>query len=140
MPSLAIVDSGPLLASINAADPDHTWSLDALRSSELDLVIPALCVAEVSHLVGRRLGSAVEAVFLRGLAAFDVRAPAPESWDRIAELVERYADVPLRGTDASVVALTEHLEARAIVTLDRRHFSVVRPENDAEVLLPPLHR
>ncbi|HVS66087.1 MAG TPA: PIN domain-containing protein [Thermoanaerobaculia bacterium] len=137
MPSLAIVDSGPLLASVNRADPDHAWSVDALRSSDRDLVIPALCVAEVSHLLGRRLGPRVESLFMRGLAGFDVRAPAPEDWTRIADLVDRFADLPLGGTDASVIALAERLDAGAILTLDRRHFTVARPANGAEILLPP---
>jgi hypothetical protein len=76
MPSLVVVDSGPLLASINCADPDHLWSVTALRSLGSDLVIPALCVAKVSYLVGRRLGPEVESRFLRGLEGFDVPAPA----------------------------------------------------------------
>jgi hypothetical protein len=42
----------PLLASVNRTDPDYAWSIDTLRSSERDLVIPALCVAEVGHLLG----------------------------------------------------------------------------------------
>jgi predicted nucleic acid-binding protein len=74
---------------------------------------------------------------LRGLASFDVRAPSPDDWPRIAELVDQYADLPLGGTDASVVALAERMDASAIVTLDRRHFSVVRLENWAQIVLPP---
>ncbi len=140
MPSLVIVDSGPLLASINSADPDHAWSVESLRSSNLDLVIPALCVAEVSHIVGKRLGARVESLFLRGLETFDVRAPSPGEWPRIAQLVERFADLPLGGVDASVVALAEGMDAHAILTLDRRHFSVARPANGAEILLPPIGR
>ena len=114
--------------------------LGNLRSSDLDLVIPALWIAEVSHLVGRRLGARVEATFLRGLAAFDVRAPAPGDWVRISELVERFADLPLGGADASVIALAERMDAHAILTLDRRHFSVARPDNGAEIVLPPSAR
>jgi hypothetical protein len=37
---------------VNRTDPDYAWSIDTLRSSERDLVIPALCVAEVGHLLG----------------------------------------------------------------------------------------
>lgn len=137
MPGLAIVDSGLLLASINRADPDHAWSVEVMRSSRFDLVIPALCVAEVSHLVSRRLGARVEATLLRGLASFDVRAPSVDDWPRIAELVEQFSDLPLGGTDASILALAERMDAQAILTLDRRHFGVARPANGAEIVLPP---
>jgi len=57
--------------------------------------------------------------------------------DRMAELTERYADLGLGGTDASVVAIAERLGIDRIATLDRRHFSVVRPRHiEALQLLP----
>ncbi|MFI5714029.1 hypothetical protein [Kribbella sp. NPDC051620] len=49
----------------------------------------------------------------------------------------RYADLPLGLVDASVIALAEQLELQEIATLDRRHFSVVRPNHvDSFALLP----
>jgi predicted nucleic acid-binding protein len=124
--SLAVVDSGPLLAALNRADPDHGRCLEVLEEPSLRLVVPALCVAEVSYLVGRQLGPQTEAAFLRGLEQLDIRAPSGQDWHRIAALVEDYADLPLGGTDASVVTLAERLNTDLIVTLDRRHFDVVR--------------
>lgn len=56
---------------------------------------------------------------------------------RMAELVEKYADFPLCLVDASVIAVAERLGAQQIATLDRRHFSVVRPAHlPAFTLLP----
>jgi hypothetical protein len=57
--------------------------------------------------------------------------------DRIAELVERYADLPLGTVDASVVALTERLELREVATPDHRDFSVVRLRHTAALTLLP---
>jgi uncharacterized protein len=100
-------------------------------------VIPALVVAEVTYLVGSRLGANAEANLLRGLAHIEVEAPTSNDWERIAELVDEYADLPLGGTDASIVALAERLDAGMVITLDRRHFTVVRPRHrDAFELLP----
>ncbi|MFC5265848.1 hypothetical protein ACFPJ1_27360 [Kribbella qitaiheensis] len=57
--------------------------------------------------------------------------------DSIAELISKYADLPLGLVDASVVALAEQLGVQEIATLDRRHFSVVRPHHvNAFTLLP----
>nr|WP_322761411.1 PIN domain-containing protein [Frankia sp. Cr2] len=57
--------------------------------------------------------------------------------DRMADLVDRYADFPLGGADASVIALAERLGVTEIATLDRRHFGVVRPKHvEAFTLLP----
>ena len=133
----AIVDAGPLYAVTDVADEDHLRSLAVLRRLDLQLVIPALVVAEVTYVVGKRLGDRAEAAFLRGLRDFDVEAPAAEDWLRIGDLVEQYADFPLGGADASVVALAERLKTDVVVTLDVRHFAAVRPRHcDAFRLLP----
>ena len=137
MISIAIVDSGPLVAVANRGDPEHTACRAVLEDPSLRLVVPALCVAEVTYLLGRRQGPAIEASFLRGLKDLDVRASAEEDWERIGELVERYADFPLGGVDASVVALAERLEADRIVTLDHRHFSVVEKRGGGRFDLVP---
>jgi uncharacterized protein len=129
MTSLAVVDSGPLLAAANKADPDHQACVEALRDPAYRLVIPALCVAEVSYFLGRRSGPETEARFLRALGDFDVRAPEADEWTRIAQLVTEYADFPLGGTDASVISLAERLGTDLVITLDRRHFGMVRPEH-----------
>jgi len=123
---LAVVDTGPLYAAVDAGDADHARCRTVLEDPRYRLVIPALIVAEATYLVGTRLGPKIEAQFLRGLETMDIEAPAPEDWSRIAELVDRYADFPLGGADASVVALAERLGTASIVTLDVRHFSAVR--------------
>jgi uncharacterized protein len=135
--AVAVVDTGPLVATVDADDPDHDRSLEALSRSELELVVPTLVIAEATHLIGRRIGPAAEAGFLRGMASFVIEAPDVDEWARIGELVEQYSDLRLGGTDASVVSLGERLDARTVITLDRRHFSVVRPRHcDAFELLP----
>ncbi len=137
MTRLAVVDAGPLYAAADRDDEDHVASVAALSSRELRLVVPALVVAEATHFVGRRLGPKAESAFLRGLASLDVEAPSAEDFARMSELVDEYADFPLGGTDASVVALAERLDADVVVTLDRRHFGAVQPRHrEALVLLP----
>ena len=124
-----VVDTGPLYAAADDDDADHQPCVDALLGRRAELVIPALVVAEATYLVATRLGAAAEAQFLRGLESFDVEAPLPEDWGRIAELVARYASFPLGGTDASVVAMAERYKTPLVVTLDRRHFQAIRPRH-----------
>ncbi len=88
-----------------------------------------MVVAEATYFVGTRLGPSAEAAFLRGVAGLEVEAPSPDDWQRIAELVERYGNYPLGGTDASVVALAERMGAPVVVTLDRRHFAALKPRH-----------
>lgn len=135
--TFAVVDAGPLYAAADAADPDHGSVVDALARPDLQLVVPALVVAEATCFVGSRLGAKAEAAFLRGIAELDVEAPTADDFVRIAELVDEYGDFPLGGTDASVVALAERLGASVVVTLDRRHFGAVRPKHvESFTLLP----
>jgi uncharacterized protein len=60
-----------------------------------------------------------------------------EDYVRVAELMDRYSDLDLGFVDASVIAVAERLGEKKIATLDRRHFSVVRPRHvDSFELIP----
>jgi uncharacterized protein len=135
--SIAIVDAGPLYAAADDDDQDHDVCLRVLERRDLDLVVPALVVAEVAYLVGRRLGANAEAAFVRGLRAVEVEAPTVEDWAAIADLVERYADCPLGAADASVAVLADRLGTDLIVTLDRRHFAALRAADGRPFTLLP---
>jgi predicted nucleic acid-binding protein len=134
---LAVVDAGPLYAAVDADDEDHQRSLAVLERADLDLVVPALVVAEVTYLVGRRLGPLIEAGFLRGLASLEIEAPTTEDWPAIADLVERYGSFPLGGTDAFVAVLADRLGTDLIITLDRRHFGAIRSRDGQAFRLLP---
>jgi uncharacterized protein len=77
--------------------------------------------------------------FLGDLAAGNLIAEPvrPADWIRIAELVSAYRDLPLGTVDASVVAAAERLDLVALATLDRRHFTIVRPAHAAVFEIVP---
>jgi uncharacterized protein len=101
--------------------------------------VPTLVITEVAYLIGSRLGADAEVRFLGDLAAgaFAVEPVDPSDWLRIAELVGRYRDLPLGTVDASVVAAGERLGITEVATVDRRHFSVVRPRHVGGLTLLP---
>ncbi|OGQ25364.1 MAG: hypothetical protein A2138_02335 [Deltaproteobacteria bacterium RBG_16_71_12] len=134
---MAVVDTGPLYAAVDRDDADHVRCAAILERDDLELVVPAMVVAEAAYLIERRMGAKVEAAFLRALSDLAVEAPGPEDWQRIAALVETYTDLPLGGTDASVVALAERLGTDLVVTLDRRHFEIVRSKKRKPLRLLP---
>jgi len=109
-----------------------------LESHPGPLIVPQLVVTEVTYLLGTRLGVESEIRFLGDLAAgnFLPEPVAPADWLRIAELVGRYRDLPLGTVDASVVAAAERLSVGAVGTLDRRHFTIVRPTSGPFDLFP----
>ena len=137
MSSLAIVDAGPLFAAADEDGASHEPCLQTLSRPDLRLVVPALVVAEASYFIAKRLGAGAEASFLAAMGGVDVEGPDPSDFLRMAELVESYSDFPLGGTDASVIALAERLDAPVIVTLERRHFAAVAPRHRSSFELLP---
>lgn len=91
-------------------------------------------------MIGRyRFGAAAEAAFLRSFASRDlvVADLSEDDFERMAQLVEKYEDFPLGGSDASVIAIAERRSITTILTTDRRHFAAVRPRHvEAFTLLP----
>ena len=134
---LAIVDTSAVYAALDVREQSHRDCAEALLQSDFQIVFPALVVAEACYLVGSRLGAPAEAAFVASLAENDVRAPMAADWPRIGELVRQYSDFPLGAVDASVIALAERLETDIVITLDRRHFSAVRPRHCEHLRLLP---
>lgn len=93
----------------------------------------------MAYLISTRLGPEAEVRLIGSIAAGDLTIEPVHAtdWIRIAELVWTYRDLGLGTTDASVIAATERLGETAVATLDRRHFSVVRPRHVAAFTLLP---
>jgi predicted nucleic acid-binding protein len=137
-----VVDTGPLVAAAIANDDHHHTCVELFTGAHLAgrrLVVSPLVVAEVCYLLEREAGSHVEAEFLRSLRDqdFALEQLTRNDLDRMAELVDTYADLPLGATDASVIALAERVRTSDVATLDRRDFSVVRPRNVGPLTLLP---
>ncbi|MGQ0824889.1 MAG: type II toxin-antitoxin system VapC family toxin [Actinomycetota bacterium] len=120
-------------------DPDHDACAQLLQDDPGPLVTTALVIAETAYLIGRQRGAHDEARFFRSIADGDLHLETLTAVDdhRIADLVDQYFDLGLGGTDASLVAIAERLGQTRIATLDRRHFTVVRPAHtDTFELIP----
>lgn len=78
------------------------------------------------------VGRGVEAGLLESIGddqPFTLVDLTKQDLQRMAVLVRQYADFPLGGTDASVIAVAERLGVDQVATVDRRHFSAVRPSH-----------
>lgn len=136
---MLIVDTGPLVAAADRTDRYHTACVDLLETASGPLVTTAMVVAEAVYLLTRELGGHAEPVFYDAIinGSLTVEPLTGHDWQRIRDLVERYADLPLGGTDASLIAVAERLGATRIATLDCAHFHIIRPAHcDALELVP----
>jgi uncharacterized protein len=134
-----VLDTGPLLAALDAADPDHERCAKLVTAAREDLVIPALVLAELDYWCHKRLGGDVWIAFLDDVlaGAYRVECPSVADLERCHELQQRYLDLRLGITDASVIALAERLGETKVATLDHRRFAAVRPLHvDALTLRP----
>jgi predicted nucleic acid-binding protein len=124
-----IVDTSALLAFFDTDEPDHGAVAAVVETATEPLVISPYVLAELDYLVGSRLGVSAELAVLRELAggAWDLAAFGTEDLAEARTVVERYADQSIGLADASIVILAARYQTRTVVTLDRRHFGVVRP-------------
>jgi uncharacterized protein len=134
-----VLDTGPLLAALDRADPDHQRCSALLIEAAEDLVVPSLVLAELDYWCHERLGADVWLAFLEDVLEGAYRAEPPTLADlrRCHAIQTDYSDLGLGVVDASVVALVERLDERKLATLDRRHFSVVRPAHTEALRLLP---
>jgi predicted nucleic acid-binding protein len=132
-----ILDTGPLVALLDATDPDHKRCADLIQGSDERRMVPVCVLVEVEYLL-RPWPPAFAAL----LADFDSGSlellDLPRRWLlRAGKLLERYRDLSLGLVDATVLAATEMLEEPKLATLDHRHFHAVKPTHcEALQLLP----
>ena len=134
-----IVDTGPLLAALDSADPDHKRCATLLTDETEDLVVPALVLGELDYWCARRLSIDAWLIFLDDVLAgvYRVEAPTAADLERCRQLQDQYRDLVLGVVDSSVIALAERLDEPKLATLDQRHFRTVRPAHvPAFELLP----
>jgi uncharacterized protein len=135
-----IVDTGVLYALADRGDGHHASCVRWLVTESRPLIVPPLVVAEACYLIGKNLGAQAEATFLDAFGpgqSLTLGELLPGDLERMAALVRRYADLGLGGTDAAVISMAERLGVTRVATVDRRHFTVVRPMHaDSLTLLP----
>jgi predicted nucleic acid-binding protein len=122
-----LVDTGPLVAYLDASDAAHADVVARLDAFSGRLATTSSVVTEAMHFVaqspdGPRLLAELLAACDAEVHDFTDPAGLPE----VVSLMERYANVPMDFADATLVLLAEALGAPDVLTLDRRGFSTFR--------------
>jgi hypothetical protein len=135
----AILDTSFLVSVTNPAEANHAACLRVAVTLNESLIVPQVILPETTYLIAKYQGSPVMRTFVKRLLSPAWQLEPWQSADlaRASELLDRYADLDLDFADACIVALAERLNVRRLLTLDRRHFSAVRPRHcSAFVVLP----
>lgn len=122
-----LIDTGPIVAYLDARDPFHEAVSARLGPFPGRLATTSAVVTEAMHFVAAsREGPRALAEFV-GATGTEVYDPCgPRNLVEAAALMERYADTPMDFADATLVLLSEALDVRDVLTLDRRGFSTYR--------------
>lgn len=134
-----ILDTGPLYASLDRDDPAHQRSRLLIERAHEPLVIPAPVLVETDYWVRKWLGGQTFVALLDDIqrGSFLIEDLGPDDYDRVRFLCDKYADSDIGFVDAAVLAIVERLNEDKLATLDRRHFSIMRPRHvDSLRLLP----
>jgi predicted nucleic acid-binding protein len=134
-----ILDTGPLLAALDSADPDHASCARLLTEATEDLVIPVLVLAELDYWCARRLSPDAWLIFLDDVLSgvYRVEPPTGPDFVRARELQTTYRDLSIGIVDATVIALAERFGEPKVATLDHRHFQTIRPAHRKSLQLLP---
>ena len=128
----ALADTGFLLAVLADNDPQHEICAQTLRQ-EPHLLVSDVVLPELAYLILRDMNHQTLARFLRSVGEGRVEFLSTTRTDllRAADLLEQYADTRIDFVDCAIVALAERLGVTRILTVDRRHFTIVRPKHCA---------
>jgi uncharacterized protein len=140
-----VVDTNVLYALADRRDKHHAACKAWLRACYDALLVPPTVLAEACYLIDKFLGPTAEAAFLDSVGVgsgytFQLEQVTDGDLRRMAELVRRYGDRAMGGTDASVVAICERLKITTVATVNLRDFANVRPSHVPALELVPAVR
>jgi predicted nucleic acid-binding protein len=135
----AILDTSFLVSLINPRESSHEACLAVARTTWERLVIPQVVLPEATYLVDKYLGRTTMRAMVRQLlqATWHLEPLLEGDMERIAAVLDQYRDQNIDFADAAMVAIAERLKVQRILTLDRRHFSMLRPRHCAAFEILP---
>jgi uncharacterized protein len=134
-----VADTSGLLALFNRAEPEHAEVRDLVSRLDEPMVVSPYVVAEIDYLVTTRVGVQAELEILAELSsgAYVLPAIGPEDVARMVDLLGKYRDHEVGVADASIVLLAARFGTRSLLTLDHRHFGMLRPIQGGRFRLLP---
>lgn len=125
---MLVCDTSALVAYFDASDAHCDAVTQIIEGDPGPFVISSYVVAELDYLVATRRGIDAELAVLTELAggAWELAAISASELREVGRLIERYHDQKMGVADASLVVLAARYRTDRILTLDHRHFRVIR--------------
>ncbi len=136
---MILLDTGGLLAALDASQHGHSAAARALRVAEPPLLLSPFVLAELYYLLATRVGASAEMALLDEVSAGAYQLEPFDRHDVAAaeEVLRAHRDLDLGLADASIVVLADRHSVLDVLTLDERHFRALRgPRGKPFRLLP----
>jgi predicted nucleic acid-binding protein len=134
---MILVDTGPLVALLHADDQNHDRCVKTLKSLEEQMVTVWPVVTEAMYLLNfswQAQAALWEMIVTEALVILPLdREDAP----RMKDLMRKYRDLPMDMADAALVRIAERERFRHLFSLDRRGFTVYRPDKVGRFSIVP---
>lgn len=116
--TLALIDAGPLVAYYHKGDKWHKTARKFFETYRGKLVTSVAVTTEVMWLLSNDWR--VQNEFLKDLQneLYELESLIPQDFKYIAELNEKYKDVPGDFADLTILALSQRLNVMNVVSLD----------------------
>lgn len=132
-----LIDTGAILAIVDAADRWHALCVEALQTIRMPLLTTEAVLTEAFHLAGKN-PHAVEKTwrFVRS-GALTVHSMHDSDLLELHSLMAQYADCPMDFADATLVHLAARERLSTILTIDHDDFETYRlPGRKKFTILP----
>jgi len=116
--TVAIVDTGPLVAFLDRAERHHDWVAERLEELEAPLLVCEPVLAETMYLLARYPKAQDAVLELVHNGALSVAFRIDEHIGALRNLLRKYQDIPMSLADACIVRMSEIYERHAVLTLD----------------------
>ena len=114
-----LVDAGPLIALFDSSERHHRSIKKFLKEHPYRYVSTLAVFTEVSHMLDFSVGAQhdfYEWIMYKGVIISDINQ---NDIPRLVELTDKYADLPMDFSDATLVITAEKTGIREIISLDK---------------------
>ena len=126
---MIMIDTSGLLAALFSDQNRHEECARALREATPPLIVSPFVLAELDYLITKFAGVDAAIALLEEIerGAYELAVVDEFTILHSREVIERYRDLNVGLTDASIVVLADRYSAYTVLTLDERHFRAFRP-------------
>ncbi len=120
-----VVDTGPLVAALNAADQHHVWAREVFARLRPPVVTCEAVLSEAQFLFNSHGGDALLVLELVRRGILQIAFEAEDEIESLLALQRSYRDLPMDFADACLVRMSEMHPRSRVLTTDS-HFQVYR--------------